>query len=424
MLKNDYVHAIVLKVLCVILGFAYTIILSRYLGASLRGEYSIIQNYAGLIAIVIGGGIYQAYPFFKRKLKDKIEQNKLFTNILSNVFGLFLVYLIICITLAIFLPVSNRIKITLLIIPTTYLYKQLNYIILIERPRKCNITDLILSIIDLTIVTILIIFTKANIMICFAFLIIDKLIYALLPISNIGDNLKKVKPKIDKEMVKYVKFGFLPMLTVMLMTLNHKVDIIMLSFFKNITTAEIGIYSLGVTLAEKVWIFPDTLTNILQSKLAIGKKEDEVAKISRISFNITLFCLLLVAIIGKPLIIFAYGKEYADAYLITLIILLGVLGMVFYKVVYSYNVVIGKRRINFILLLCSAIINIMFNAIFITKFGVIGAGIASLIAFIVCGFAFLLFFTFNSKISIKDMFIIKKEDFKTLSSIFKIGRKQ
>lgn len=419
LLKNDYTFSLVARVVCIIFGFIYTVLLSRYLGASLRGEYSIVQNYATLAAVLLSFGIYQAYPYFKKKNPDKDNQKKLYKNITSNILGLFLIYLFICIFIVIFIPINFRIKMVLLIIPTSYLYKQINYILLIENPRICNITDVILSIFDIVVVTLLMFFTKANVFYCFAFLTIDKIVYAFLPVRNLKINFLKNPPKVDKEIKKYIRYGFIPMITIILMTVNHKVDIIMLSLFKDISTADIGIYSLGVLLAEKVWMLPDTLTNILQSKLANGKEEDEVAKISRISFTVTAFSLILVAILGKPLISFAYGSEYSGAYQITLIILLGVLGMTFYKVIYSYNVVNGKRKLNFIFLSLSVIINVALNLIFISNYKTIGAAIASLIAFIFCGFIFLVSFSHDTGIKIVDMIFLKKGDIELLKSLLK-----
>lgn len=418
LLKNDYAFAMILRIICIILGFVYTILLSRYLGADLRGEYSIVQNYANIIAIFIGFGIYQAYPYFKRKILDKNEQKKLYQNIVSNVLGIFILYTIISIILIILLPVDLRIKVTLAIIPATYLYKQLNYIILIEYPRECNKLDVVLAVIDIILVILLMIFSTSNLFYCFLFLIVDKMIYAFFPIKNLHINLIKNKPKLDINIKKYIKYGFIPMLTIVLMNFNHKVDILMLSFFKNVTMAEIGVYSLGVMLAEKAWMLPDTLTNMLQSKLAGGKREDEVSKISRVSFCVTALCLILVAIVGKPLIIFAYGNQYADAYNITMIILLGVLGMIFYKVVYAYNVVVGKRKLNFVLLASSVLLNIVLNFFFINAFGVIGAGYASLISFVVCGISFLISFTYCTKIKFLDMIILHREDIRLVKDIF------
>lgn len=417
LLKNEYIFALFAKILCVVLGFAYTILISRYLGAELRGEYSIVQNYATIISSIICLGIYQAYPFFKKKIKNEDEKKELYLNISKNIVGLFLVYSVICLLGAILLPLNIRIRITLLILPTAFLYKQLNYIVMIENPKLCNLADIILSVFDIVTVGLLMIFTKANIWICFGFLVIDKFVYALLPYKNLKINFIKNPPKIDKQMKEYIKYGFLPMLTIFLMYFNHKVDIVMLSFFDNVTTAEIGIYSLGVMLAEKVWVLPDTLTNILQSKLTKGKKEDEVAKISRISFFVTLIALIAIVIVGKPLINIAYGSEYSDAYQITLIILFGVLGMIFYKVIYSYNVVVGKKRINFVLLTISVLINVILNGLLINYLGMIGAGYASLISFVLCGLSFLISFSKSTKTKIIDMIILKKEDIKLLKSL-------
>lgn len=411
--QNEYVFAIVTRVIGIALGFVYTIVLSRYLGASLRGEYSIIQNYANIFAAVIGVGIYQAYPYYKKRT-EKDKQYPLYLDFSKNIVGLFLVYEFIAVLLVLLLPVNYRIKAIIGILPLAYLYKEVNYLVLIEKPRLSNLADMFLGIFDIAFVCILMCFTRVSLFWCLVFLVVEKIAYGILPVINLRINFLKHKPIVNKNCLEYAKYGFVPMLTILLMTFNYKVDIVMLSLYKNVTSSDIGIYSLGVLLVEKVWMLPDVLTNVLQSKLAKGKNEQEVARISRICVWITAMCLALMLIVGKPLILFAYGKEYASAYDITAIILLGVLGMVFYKVVYAYNIVAGKRKVNFILLLLSVLLNVILNAFLIFFYGTVGAGIASLISFSACGIAFLLYFTNTTKIPIKDMIIIQRDDIKAV----------
>ena len=422
MLNNSYTFAMFSRICSILFGLFYTILLSRYLGAELRGEYSIIQNYANIAASVIGMGICLGYPYFKRKRPEN-SSKKLFKSFSGNLFALFVIYAVIFWMLAFALPVNGRIRMTLVIVPIVFLYKQISYIVLIETPRRANLADMLLGITDLVIVVLLMILTQANLLYCYLFLVLDKGIYAAVAVRNTRLNpLKTVR--IDTELKKYISYGMLPMLTDLLMTFNYKVDIIMLSLFKNVTTAEIGVYSVGVMLAEKVWLLPDVLSNIMQSKLASGKREDEVAKICRISVWVTIVCLAGMALIGKPFIRLAYGLEYSGAYQITMIILLGVLGMVFYKVIYSYNVVVGKKRINFILLAFSVILNVILNTIMISANGTIGAAYASLISFVFCGFLYLVTFCYAAKITIIKMLVPDKQDLELLKALLPLASKK
>ena len=64
------------------------------------------------------------------------------------------------------------------------------------------------------------------------------------------------------------------------MTLNYRIDILMLDDIFHISTAEIGVYSVGVALAEKIWLIPDATKDILMSKLSNGSNSEEVAKVT------------------------------------------------------------------------------------------------------------------------------------------------
>jgi O-antigen/teichoic acid export membrane protein len=109
--------------------------------------------------------------------------------------------------------------------------------------------------------------------------------------------------------------------------------------------AQIGIYSLGALLANRLWMIPDALKDILLSKLTNGRTVKEVAKVTRISFFITILFCITAVIFGKLIIWLLYGDEFSNAYFVTMVLLAGILGMVFYKMVYSYNVVNGYTNV-------------------------------------------------------------------------------
>ena len=121
----------------------------------------------------------------------------------------------------------------------------------------------------------------------------------------------------------------------------------------------------------------------------------------------------------KPFILLLYGEEYAGAYEILVIMLIGVVGMVFYKMIYAFNVVNGKRVINLVFLGAAAVLNIIGNYFLIPLGGIAAAAWASVISYIVCGLAFLIYFCRTEKIRVGDMLFIKKSDIASFRQLFR-----
>ena len=108
------------------------------------------------------------------------------------------------------------------------------------------------------------------------------------------------------------------------------------------------------------------------------------------------------------------GEEYSGAYRVFINISLGVIGMVFYKMIYAYNIVNGHKNINFILLFTAALSNVILNYFLIQSMSINGAAIASMISYLVCGISFLVYFVITTKTNPKELLFIKKDDIKSL----------
>ena len=239
--------------------------------------------------------------------------------------------------------------------------------------------------------------------------------FFLIAVLNLRVNILQIRPTL-KGILPYIKYGIIPMFTIILMEINYKVDVVILERL-DVSKSLIGIYSLGVILAEKLWMIPDALKDILLSKLSKGKTSEEVAKITRISFTVMLFLITFMVLFGKLFITLMYGHDYQDAYYVTLIILAGTLGMVFYKMIYSYNVANGHKNVNFVILLSAAFSNIVLNYVLIPLYGITGAAVASLISYSLCGITFLIYFCHQTKTNYLDMILIKKSDIHKIKEI-------
>lgn len=413
--NNQYAFSVISKVLGVLIGFVYSIVYSRYFGANLRGELAVITNYIGLLYIFLCMGMYQAYPYYRKGLSDK-EVEEYYWGYINDTFGLFFLYVAFAVFLALMVKIEFNYIVIILLLPTEFLIKQLNYVVLIENPKLRNLTVIRFHAFELLFVIVLAAVIRPNYWICILFVVVKQLVNLIFAIWDLKINLLEIRPRLSRNIIKFMRFGFVPMISSLLMTVNYKMDVLMLDAYRNVSAAEVGIYSLGVSLAERVWMIPDALKDILLSKLSKGKTQDEVAKVIRISLPIMGMFVLAIMILGEPFISFVYGAEYSAAYDVTVLIMLGTICMVFYKMINSYYIVEGMRIRSFVLLSITALVNVGLNALLIPTYGITGASIASLISYVLCGAMFVITFLYNIKMPLKELLIIQKSDLERIKN--------
>ncbi len=348
-------------------------------------------------------GIHQAYPYFKKKNKKDIVS--LFIKISL---GLLFLYFIISIIITFLFNVGLKVGAIILLTPFLVYNKIISYINMVETPNNKNSIEMMANILEVILVSLLWIYVPANLEIGIFILAIKDLFLCFVYTYKLRKAIFKPTHITIKILLEILKFGMFPMLSLLMTTLNYRVDIIMLNYF--VTSTEVGIYSVGVMLAERVWLIPDALKEVMISNLAKGKGKEEVCFVIRICNIVCLFVVFGIILLGKPFINIFFGLEYSSAYLVTVVILIGVIFMVYYKMIGAFNIVYGKQKENFVYLVISVVCNIIANLIFIPIFGNIGAALASVISYGISAYLFIRRFTIDNQIELKELLLIKKSD--------------
>ena len=411
MFRDDYIFSLFAKILSVAIGMVYTILYSRYLGSELRGVASVILNYADIIMLILCFGIYQSYPYFRR------NKTASYTQYVNNILALFLLYLAIAIVVVLSFGITSQVAIVAILVPVMMATRQFYYLVMIERPKLKNLYSILIEVFDVLFVAVLLLFTEANYLICILFLILKNTVALIISFANLRVKPRDIHPTF-KGMMPALRYGIIPMITLMLMEVNYKIAIIMLEWF-SVPNKDIGVYSLGIMLAQKLWIIPDALKDVLTSKLSKGKSVEEVSRITRISLWAVTACVAVVLTIGRPMIPLIFGQEYSGAYAVFLSIMVGIIGMVFYKMIYAYNVVNGRRKNNFICLCLTCITSVVLNCFTIPQYGILGAGVATTISYTLCGICFLVDFCKITGSRPATLLLIQKEDLQLLKKILR-----
>ena len=380
---SDYTLSVAVKIASAAIGIVCSAFCTRFLGVKYKGDYNYIAQIANILVLVLNMGIYQSYSYNYKKYGPSITQK--YINICFCQF-------VILLGVSILLIVITRdmlLSMILILVPFNVLKLQYGNIVLIEKIRL-NFFLTVFNTVFLTVSYAILYFCASpSIVYVVGLTVIVDIITVVFYIFGL-----KVVPKawdIDIAFLKSVLlFGFIPMLSGLLSTINYHIDII---FLKQIgLPEELSYYSLATNIINYVWMIPDAFKTVLFSRS--GKKFDKQNTLfsSQVSSLFIIVCFAGFAVFGKFILCFLYGDEFVYSYGVTLLLIVGAFSMSFYKLTGVVLVSQGRRIAHFVTLAASAITNVILNIILIPRMGMYGAAIASVCSYSICGLALLLYF--------------------------------
>lgn len=412
--KNQYVFSLFTKGLMVILGMLNSVFINRFLGPELKGQYSYILNIVNIAVLFLNLGIYQSYPYFKRKK----EENNL-SKFIDSIYYQFFLYMLIALLLSVFYrDVTLIISFTL--IPLMTLTKQVGFVALVENTNMRNLINTGSQLFYTILLFGIFLSAPQNILFIFISLYIKDIILILWLKYKFKFKFSFSKPDF-KFIWETIKFGLFPMLTSILVTLNYQLDVILLRAF--VDFEQIGFYTVGVGLANKVWVIPDAFKDVLFSKTSKGDPIKDIAFSVKLNLVIGMIFILFIVLLGRPVLYILYGAEYLPAYAITAIISIGLLPMMLFKLINPLFIAKGKQKLAFIILLSSVILNAVANVILIPIFGINGAGIASVMSYFLSGFWFGHAYKKMFDLNWADIILFNKDDVKAVKRKIKNRRR-
>lgn len=411
--KNDYFLNLFNKIYVVIMGVFSTAFLTRYLGIELRGDFSYVIQINSMVILVLSMGLNQSYSYYYRKLNRKIYSE--FLNIYS--FQL-VIYLCVFVGLSFWIRKFSILYFYVcLLIPFSVMNMQMESAMAVENIRlkiKVHIFNATLKMVIYAILYFCISYKNL-------FLPIMATIVIELITSSIYIISMRIKPNIINIKFVFLKkalsFSWLPMITMLLNTLNYNIDILFLKHLS--TTIDLSLYATAAGIMNYVWLIPDAFKEVLISRVARSDKINTVT----LSIKISLLSMIILNIgfilFGKVIIRVLYGSEFINTYGLTIILFFGGLSMVVFKIIGVVFLAEGKRLFNFLILLVSVIINVIANLITIPRYGMYGAAISSVLSYSLCGLTFLIYFAKQKNIKITDIIFLNLVDIKKILYIKK-----
>lgn len=397
-------------------SFIVSILLARLLGPEGKGIVTALFVIPNLLNSIADLGIKQASVYYIGR-KNYNSQDILSTNLLIWIFTSIISMILAYIYFSVFQNgnyENGLIIIALMYIPVFILA---NYVRGILEGNQLftniNFKFMISFIVKLFTVVILVWILDLGVIggaLATLFATISELLYQI----YIAKNIVQFKMKYIRSLPKKLIYkGIIFAVGFFILQLNYKIDII---FLENmVSSADVGIYSVGVTLAELVWQLPLAISFVLFAKSANSKSDKEAsertAKLLRISLFILFFGIIMFTILSHYFVEIVYGEEFQDAAIVIDILLPGVFMLVLTKILHPAFVARKYPIYVHYIFLGPLILNIVLNLITIPILGIVGAALSSTVSYTICGITYAIVYSNKMKVSFKDLVIIKRSDF-------------
>lgn len=232
----------------------------------------------------------------------------------------------------------------------------------------------------------------------------------------------QIRLSADKVMVwSLAKMGLAYAVAVVVMQLNYRVDILLLQELS--TMKEVGFYSLGVAISDKLWQLPSAIGLVVMSRTAnvedTFKLDRDVARLMRISFLIVLIAAFVLWLVIPHLLPFIYGQRFAPSIHIVRLMLPGIIMFVIVRILSGRFAGAGQPKLLILLFVPTLLVNVILNVIWIPSYGGLGAAMATNVSYTLGALGMLVLFSVKMNISFKDLIVYQRSDFAFLSKVAK-----
>ncbi len=395
-IKRDILTTTSVRIFRVILGFAASIFLARYLRPEGMGLLASFVAVPFTLASLSELGVRQSIAYYVGQKKVKVEDLSgvivtlwLFTSIASFVITLIIYYfqgltnygIVFCVFAAGIVPVSM-------------INKYADGIALGNKwVRRINIGEGFYTISRLLLVLILVVLFKLSVMGALGMEALSLLVPGVLMLYWLRKDCQiRFSPTFNYHLISsLLRQGIKYAIALFVISLNYRINILILQHY--VDNTQIGYFSIGVRLAELLWIIPSAVGMVVfsHSAASIDSRSFSLKSIRIMKYNLLLCSVgaVIIAIICPFFVRIVFGQEYLPSVPIIRLMLPGIVAMVVFKVLNADLAGRGKPLFALNAFFCALVINILLNVVLVPDYGAKGSAIASTASYVLGSLLFL-----------------------------------
>ncbi len=165
--------------------------------------------------------------------------------------------------------------------------------------------------------------------------------------------------------------------------LNYRLDVFLVNAF--LGSAQVGIYGISARLAETLWYLPNAVAFVIFPKAAAGARDLRTftPKVFWITLGATALAGIGLLVVGRPLIVMAFSRDFAGAYPALVGLLPGAVLLGGAKVLSNDIAGRGFPHYNAINAVAGLLFTVVLDVVLIPRYGIVGAALASSVAYAV-----------------------------------------
>ena len=413
------------QILRLLLVAGSNIIIARYLGPSGKGVLTLLMNFLAVVVMIGMVGADEANVYFISS--KKASHKKVFTNALyQTIFTSFLCIIIFIISREWFL--NNPLKgiplqyfyIIICLIPFYFLNQHAKTILLGHRAIYTYNIFVVMQFL-LLFVMHLVFIPRQGLFGGILSIVISAIaltVFGVVLLLKYGVSVGSITLRFLK---KSYSFGVRSQLGIVFSYLNRRLDIFIVNYFLN--PYQVGIYAIAVAVGELPWHLPSAAATVLFPWIADKKKNDAAQFTSYVLRNvlfITTILVLILALLGRIIIITLFGTAFEGSVLLMYVLLPGVLALGVTRILGGHFQGSGRPELGTLMVAFSFVETIVLDIILIPRMGALGAAIASSVAYITSALVGLVIFTKLWHVSIFDVLVPKWHEIVKIRDFFKI----
>ena len=403
-------------------GVVSSILLARALGPSGKGTVTVTQALTGMAGVILAAGLPGAagYLAAKGRVDGRTETRVAWSTslLVTGVTLLVAIPLAPWIAQSLFQSDSSALVWLSLLAVAPYLANQVftGFLLGVGRARKTaiiNASQLVANLGGIVILELSGHLTPENFIVWWlAVLLVAALVQTAILLRMPAN---PQSPTVFGTIRMGARFGAASWASSGLYLLALRVDTLLLTALSG--TADVGIYSVGVSLAEIGWYLPNALYAVLFPKVAAQGQEarELVGRVARMSWPLVLVTGVCLVGLARVLVVPFYGSAFSGAVGVVAVLVPGMTAAALSSVLSSYVAGRGKPGLATVAATVNLAVNVALNVLLIPPLGYLGAAAASSVSYSLAAAVMILFFLRETGLPAKSVLVPRRSDFSEIS---------
>ncbi|MEW5804790.1 MAG: oligosaccharide flippase family protein [bacterium] len=384
MVARDSLVTLFTRLFTSALAFVGNILLARLLGASGMGVWAVMLSFLALVIHICGPGISFANVYYIAQKKQTPGQAWAATLLLGCGFGALAILTGLVLVLVKFKSLStiDDKRLVLLILtslPLMYISTWGGRIIQgMNRIILMNVLDTISQVAYLVLLVLLVWVLKWKLWGAVTAYIGWHLSSVIVLAITLAILIRPGEFRLNRNVIySSTIYGLKMYMGKVSNWANNRIDMLIAPLF--LQSAQIGQYAVAVAVTEKLWMFPDAMSQAVFPRISadVRGRPDLTAQACRVALIVMLPIAFLLMAVGWWLFPVLFGPDFKGSYILMMAILPGTLAFGISRILTVSMAGINRPATLSSVVAASAAVNILLNFLLVPWLGVIGCSMAS-----------------------------------------------